>query len=59
MCVCVCTEQKQIVPEDQRSLKPDAKLILKTMGDRPKNPRDRFIYPQVLNLPLPQYLIYS
>lgn len=40
-------KDKQIVPEDQRSLKPDATFFQRSVGTRPKNPRDRFIHPQV------------
>ena len=31
-------KEKQIVPEDQRFLKPDKKAVLKDVGTRPKNP---------------------
>lgn len=41
-------KEKQIVPEDQRSLKPDKKAVLKSVGARPKNPRDRFIHPHAV-----------
>jgi hypothetical protein len=41
-------KEMQIVAEDQRSVKPDKKAVLQSVGTRPKNPRDRFLHPHAV-----------
>eukprot|EP00802_Teleaulax_amphioxeia_P005873 Tamp_05877.p1 GENE.Tamp_05877~~Tamp_05877.p1 ORF type:complete len:818 (-),score=285.58 Tamp_05877:401-2806(-) len=36
------------LPDDQRTKKPDAKVRERSVGVRPKNPRDRFIFPEAV-----------
>jgi len=42
-------KDKQLLglPDDQQTKKPDAKARRQSVGLRPKNPRDRFIFPEV------------